>query len=731
MLQHRILPVLEMSCASCAMSIETYLTATPGISKATVNYATEELVVDFDDTIIDLVTIKKHVVDLGYDLVVTTENSTEVKEEKASEAFARLKRNTIWAAIFTLPVFTIGMFFMSMPYGSYISFLLSIPVVFYFGGHFFVSAWKKLLKRTANMDTLVALSTGIAFMVSSINTFFPHLFHHTGHHAPIYFESATVIIVFISIGKLLEERAKNATSIALKSLMNLQPKVVIRLINGKQEEIPYADVKVNDLLLVKAGQQVPVDGKVLSGISHVNESTITGESLPVVKEAGAGLFAGTLNQEGALTMRAEKVGETTVLAGIIQAVKSAQNSKAPVQKLVDQIASIFVPVVLGIALLTFLIWIFSGVENAYTMGMLSAVSVLVIACPCALGLATPTAIMVGIGKGASNNLLIRNAEVLERAMKIDVIVLDKTGTITQGRPQVMNHWVKYYETIPAIKALELNTEHPLAKALASFYAKETNLPAIDGFKNVPGKGVQGKINGADYAIGNLKLMENEGVQWDNKTKQEFENWEQAGNTLIYVSKDQELIAAYGLADAVKDNAKQAISAMKQTGIEVVMLTGDNEKAARSIASQVGVETVISNVLPSEKAAYIEQVKKEGKHVAMVGDGVNDSQALVLADLSIAMGKGSDIAMDVADVTIVSSDLMRIISLFKLSKATVKGIKQNLFWAFIYNLIGIPIAAGILYSSFHFLMNPMLASAAMAFSSVSVVLNSLRLNQIKL
>lgn len=729
---HRLIPVLEMSCTSCASSIESYLSATDGVEKATVNYATEELDLVFDDKQISMTKIHQAVKDLGYDLIIQDENVAETKAEKNQEAFNRLKKQTILAAIFTLPVFIIGMFMMDVPYVNYISFALSIPVIFIFGLHFFTSAWKKLWRGKANMDTLVALSTGIAFAVSTFNTFFPHFWHERSVHAPVYFESATVIIVFISLGKLLEEKAKNATSLALKKLMNLQPKSVIRLEDGQEVVIRYEQVRENDQLLVKSGQQIPVDGKVMSGNSHINESSITGESLPVSKSPGDNLFAGTLNQEGSLVMLAEKVGNETVLAGIIQAVKSAQNSKAPVQKLVDKIAGIFVPIVIGIALLTYLVWIFSGVENAYSMGMLNAVSVLVIACPCALGLATPTAIMVGMGKGASNNLLIRNAEVLEKALDIDTIVLDKTGTITEGKPAV-----KYMtsgltpEEKAILKAMEQRSDHPLSEAITAYLETElTNVPELSDYRNESGKGVTARIQDVTYFAGNIALTSHFSAD-TSSFEAEIKTWQQEGNTLVYFGREGHLSGVLAIADKVKETSCAAIEALKQEGRNVYMLTGDSADAAMVVAEEVGITEVKAGVLPDQKAGFIQELKKQGKTVAMVGDGVNDSQAMVLADLSIAMGKGSDIAMDVADVTIVSSDLNLISSLFHLSRATVNGIRQNLFWAFFYNVIGIPIAAGILYPFNGFLLNPMIAAAAMAFSSVSVVLNSLRLNRVKL
>jgi Cu2+-exporting ATPase len=731
--KHQFFPVLEMSCASCASSIESYLKHLNGVQFAQVNYATQELELAFDSSVITLEEIKKAVVDLGYDLVIQTQNSQSIVEEHERDAYMHLKRQTFWAAIFTFPVFIIGMFFMHWEPGRYISFFLSIPVIFFFGGHFYRSAWKKMRKRTANMDTLVALSTLVAFIFSVFNTFFPDFWHHKNVHPEVYYESATVIIVFVSLGKMLEEKAKNATSLALKKLMNLQPKRVIKFIDGKEVEVKYEDVLIGDVLLVKSGQQIPVDGVIETGASYVNESSITGESLPIYKEKESKVFAGTLNLEGSFTMSALKVGDQTVFAGIIRAVKAAQNSKAPVQKTVDKIASIFVPIVIVIALITLVVWTFSGVENAFSMGIMSAVSVLVIACPCALGLATPTAIMVGIGQGATHNLLIRNAEVLEKALEIDVVVLDKTGTITEGKPQVKQSYMQpdFAALGPIFLAMEKRSDHPLAQAINQFMKDSvTDIVDLEDFQTIRGKGIVAKFDGVTYFAGNQRLMEEFGVAVDSELKESLKQLEFTGHSMIYFGKEGQLLAYFGIADTIKESSKCAIDLLRSHHKEVYMLTGDNQGAAENVAKEVGIIHVQAQALPEDKAHFIEALQASGKKVAMIGDGINDSQAMALADSSIAMGKGSDIAMDVADVTIISSDLAMVPKLYELSRKTVQGVRQNLFWAFIYNLIGIPIAAGILFPFNGFLLSPMLAGGAMALSSVSVVLNSLRLNYIK-
>jgi Cu2+-exporting ATPase len=585
------------------------------------------------------------------------------------------------------------------------------------------------------MDTLVALSTGIAFLFSVFNTFFPEFWHARGIHPHVYYEAAAVVIVFISLGKLLEERAKSKTSSAIKMLMGLQPKTVRVLINGVEQELSIASVKVGDIILVRPGEKIPVDGIVTNGSSFVDESMISGEPIAVEKDAGKKVFAGTINQKGSFKFEAQKVGGDTILAHIIKMVQEAQGSKAPVQKLVDKIAGIFVPIVIGISILTFTIWMLVGGEDAFTHALLTSVTVLVIACPCALGLATPTAIMVGVGKGAENNILIKDAESLELAHKVNVIILDKTGTITEGKPMVTNlHWEdrasEKYRGV--MYGMEIQSEHPLAQAVAIYLKDQgaTQVP-VTSFESITGRGVSAKYNNAPFFIGNRKLMEEKNSKVSKTISSLADEWQAEAKTVIYFSNHENVLAVVAIADKIKATSKAAVEALNKKGIEVYLLTGDNLHTAQAVAKQVGVNHFKGEVLPADKAAFVKQLQSEGKIVAMVGDGINDSHALAQADVSIAMGKGSDIAMDVAKMVLITSDLQSIPKALNLSTKTVRGIRQNLFWAFIYNVIGIPIAAGLLYPINGFLLDPMIAGAAMALSSVSVVSNSLRLRAAKI
>ena len=623
---------------------------------------------------------------------------------------------------------------MNIPYANYIMMALATPVVFWFGRQFHSGAWKQLKHHTANMDTLVALSTGIAWIYSASVTFFPELFHRAGIHAHVYFEASAVIITFILLGKLLEERAKSNTSSALKKLIGLQPKTVIMVSgDGEQKEVPVSNVMPGDILLVRPGIRVPLDGTVISGSSFVDESMINGEPIPAEKTIQSKVYAGTINQKGSFQFRAEKVGGDTVLAHIIKMVREAQGSKAPIQHLVDKVAGIFVPVVISIAVLSGLIWIISGTENAFTYGLLAVVTVLIIACPCALGLATPTAIMVAIGKGADNGILIKDAESLEIAHKINAVVLDKTGTITMGEPAVEAiEWKKNadIESLGRILlGIQRNSEHPLAEPVVSYLGNMgiQGDPLISEVVSITGKGIKAATGNNTYYVGNSKLMDDNKIRVGNDLLTFAESWQKDARTVFYFSDSKDALAVIAVTDKIKESSVQAIKKLHAMGIEVHMLTGDNEQVASRIASEAGVDSYRSEVLPQAKHDFITELQKQGKVVAMVGDGINDSQALAQADVSIAMGKGSDIAMDVAKMTIISSDLSKIPGAIRLSQLTTKTIRQNLFWAFVYNAIGIPVAAGVLYPLFGFLLNPMIAGAAMALSSVSVVSNSLRLS----
>lgn len=731
------LPVTGMSCAACAVSVESMLKNTAGVADAGVNYANQQAWIDFDPKATSLPELDKVLQGIGYGLILAEEEDEAAAEQEKiqQEHYEALKKRTIWAGILSIPVVIIGMFFMDMPFGNYIMMALTLPVLLFFGRDFFINAWKQAKHGKANMDTLVAISTGIAFLFSTFTTFNPDFWHHRGLHPHVYFEAAAVVIFFILLGKLLEERAKSTTSDALKKLIGLQPKTVHIIRNGQEQEIPVKEVRLGDEVVIRAGEKIPVDGKVISGNSFVDESLMTGEPLPAEKKAGEPVYAGTINQNGSFSFVAEKVGKNTVLAQIIQTVKDAQGSKAPVQRLVDKIAGIFVPIVLVIAVVTFITWLILGGENELTHALLASVSVLVIACPCALGLATPTAIMVGVGKGAEHNILIRDAESLEKAHEVNAVILDKTGTLTEGHPQVTEwKWADNLEAnnqhLAAIRTLESRSEHPLAQAIVR-YTTSTETVAVNHFESVTASGVRGSVGGNDYLIGTFSFLEKESTEMNSQLVQLAEERRSLAQTVIGVSCNKQHIAMIAIADQLKSTSAEAVKKLINQGIDVYMLTGDNRQTAEAVARQVGITHYEAEVKPEDKMQFVKKLQQQGKVVAMVGDGINDSQALAQADVSVAMGKGSDIAMDVAKMTLITSDLLVLPKAFKLSKKTVSTIRQNLFWAFIYNLIGIPVAAGVLYPFNGFLLNPMLAGAAMALSSVSVVANSLRLKQAKL
>lgn len=720
-----------MSCAACAVSVESMLKSAPGVKDASVNYANQTAQVVYDPGLAKPVDLQAVVRSIGYDLVVDVEDPDAVQEEAQARHYQEIKRRTLWASVLSIPVVVIGMFFMDWPYANGVMLVLSAPVVFYFGAGFFTTAWKQARFGKANMDTLVALSTGVAFLFSVWNTFFPEFWHRRGIHPHVYYEAAAVVIAFISLGKLLEARAKASTSAALKKLMGLQPKTVRVLIDGEEREIPVAEVRPGYAVLVRPGEKVPVDGVVLSGDSYVDESMITGEPIAVAKTTGARVFAGTINQKGSFRFEAEKVGSDTLLAQIIRKVREAQGSKAPVQKLVDRVAGIFVPVVIGIALLTFAVWMIVGGAEAFPHALLTSITVLVIACPCALGLATPTALMVGIGKGAEHNILIKDAESLELGHRVNVVVLDKTGTITEGKPVMTDViWAEGKDQATLEKifyALEAQSEHPLAQAIVQAWPnKPSPESSMQSFESLTGLGVTAQIDGQRYYAGNRRLLEEKKINIPAHFAATAGTWQSSAKTILWFADDQDVLGIAAVADRIKPTSQTAVRALRQSGIEVYMLTGDQEETARAIATQAGITHFKAGVLPSDKADFIQALQHEGKVVAMVGDGINDSQALAQADVSIAMGKGSDIAMDVAKMTLITSDLQSVPRALRLSAKTVRTIRQNLFWAFIYNLIGIPIAAGILYPLNGFLLDPMIAGGAMALSSVSVVGNSLLL-----
>lgn len=723
-------PVLHMTCASCANSAESIVKSVPGVVSAAVNFGTGDLRVEYRPDSTNPQALQKVVRSIGYDLLLEDEGTRqETLEAMGQERLIQLRRKTFLAVGLSLPVVVIGMFFMDLSFAGWLMWVFATPVVGWLGRDFFVNAWKQAKHRRANMDTLVALSTGIAYLLSVFNLFFADIWRLHGLQAQVYFEAASVVIAFILLGKLLEEKARGNTSAAIRRLMDLQVKTVTVVgADGQERLILIEDIRPGDLVLVKPGEKIAVDGVVVSGHSYVDESMLSGEPVPVLKTEKEKVFAGTLNQKGSFRFRAVKVGAATMLARIIQTVQEAQGSKPPVQRLVDRIAGIFVPVVLGIAVVTFIFWFLLGGHDGVAHGLLAAVTVLVIACPCALGLATPTAIMVGVGKGAEQGILIKDAEGLELAKKINAVVLDKTGTITEGRPEVTGvKWLDDDESSkPVLFSLEKLSEHPLAEAVVKHWAG-TKLVGFSTFESVTGQGVKAAtFDGTVWLAGNRHLLAEHSVVVAPELQAQADEWSRLANTVIWFADGRKALAVLAIADKIKDSSAAAVRQLRAMGIEVYLLTGDNEATARVIAGQAGVQHYKAEVLPFQKAEFIRGLQQQGKVVAMVGDGINDSTALATADVSMAMGKGSDIAMDVAKMTIISSDLRRIPQAIRLSKQTVATIRQNLFWAFIYNVIGVPVAAGVLYPPLGFLLNPMIAGAAMALSSVSVVSNSLRL-----
>ncbi len=731
-------PVTGLSCASCAISVESVLKSEPGVINAGVNFANSNASVEYIPGVADVKHFKQSIQEIGYDLVIEDSEEAADKMEKDQKAnYKSLRRETFLSIAFSVPLVTIAMFFMNIPYANFIMWALATPVVIIFGKHFFINAWKLAKHHSANMDTLVALSTGIAYLFSVFNTLYPAFWVSRGLQADVYFEAAAVVITFILLGKLLEGKAKSNTSSAIKKLIGLQPKTVVRVSDDNSEQtIQIKDVQVGDKLLVKPGDKIPVDGILVSGRSFVDESMISGEAIPVEKIEGVNVLAGTINQKGSFVFKAEKVGAETLLAHIIKMVQEAQGSKAPVQKLVDKIAGIFVPVVIGIAILSFILWAVFGGDTGVIHGVLAMVTVLAIACPCAMGLATPTAIMVGVGRGAENGVLIKDAESLEQAKKINAIILDKTGTITEGHPEVSGIAWKEGAGIPELSALlysiEAKSEHPLAEAVVKYFDQQkVSKVALDTFESITGAGVSVMYDGNSYYAGSSVMMKDKEIEISPELLEKSEAWLEDANTVIWFADRTTALAAVAIADKIKETSTEAIRELMDAGIEVYMVTGDSKKTAAAVAAKTGIKNFKAETLPDDKAAFVKELQARGKTVAMIGDGINDSHALAQADVSIAMGAGTDIAMDVAKMTLISSNLQHVSKAIRLSKQTVKIIRQNLFWAFIYNIIGIPLAAGILYPVNGFLLNPMIAGAAMALSSVSVVTNSLRLKWMKL
>lgn len=757
-------PVTGMNCAACAARVNKILNRQPGVTEANVNLASSVAQVTYDTGICDLDALRAAVQEDGYDILIDTARDVDTARDAEAEAeeerdkqYRSLRRQTIGAIILAITVMVLSMAFMGHTWSGYVTWILSTAVVFIFGRRFYINAWKQMKHRSANMDTLVAGSTGIAYVFSLFNLFFPEFWLSRGIEPHLYFEASSVIIAFILLGRLLEDRAKQKTTGTIRKLTGMQPKTVtvIRSMgdgcccDGYEEiEIPAALARPGDTIAVKPGERIAVDGTVTEGESYVDESMLNGEPVPSFKKKGQKVYAGSINQSGSFRFKAEKTGKDTVLAQIIRMVEDAQGSKAPVQNRVDKVASVFVPSIIGIAVTVFLCWWIFAPEEGFIHGLLSMVTVLIIACPCALGLATPTAIITGIGKGAEYGILIKDAASLEIAKKVDTVVLDKTGTITEGHPTVTdqcwkgglqdkgrNDTDKARRLKAILYTLEKLSGHPLADAVVQFLTDEGDgIPLfaesirIEGYEAIPGKGVRGTSEGTVYLAGNEALLAGNGVEIDDALRTKAGNWLRESKTVMWFSDEKSAIAAIALTDRMKDTSVRAVAQLHRMGIETYMLTGDNIASAGAVAAEAGIRHFKAGVLPQDKAEFIKKLQAEGHTVAMAGDGINDSAALAKADLGIAMGKGSDIAIDTAMITILSSDLTKIPESIRLSHLTIRTIRQNLFWAFIYNIIAVPVAAGILYPVNGFLLNPMIGGAAMAFSSVSVVTNSLRLKK---
>ena len=720
-------PILNMACAACSAAVEQTLRVQKGVLEVTVNLASAQAYVVYDKRITSPRKLAKAVKAAGFVLVEPSDDENETVAGYHRKRVKQRRMAVIGSLILFVPLMVLSMTMPPVAHLHYIMWALATPILFVFGWGFLKGAWQQARNGRANMDTLVTVSTLVAYLFSIFNTLFPEFWLERGLEPHVYFEASAGIITFVSIGKMLEEQAKNSTTAAITKLMGLQPKNVTRIAeNGEMVSVPILSVVVGDNLMVYPGERIAVDGVVYGGDSYVDESMLTGEPMPVRKQSGNEVFAGTLNGKGVLYYKVLKTGDNTLLSHIIRVVQEAQGSKAPVQRLVDKVAAVFVPVIFAVAIVAFVVWMLVGGDEAFSHALLAFVTVLVIACPCALGLATPTAITVGIGKVAEQGVLIKNADALERACRVTSVVLDKTGTITQGTPSVVHtYWCDEALARRVLCDIETRSEHPLAQAVTS-YLQDMVAGEITHFETLPGRGVTACIDGAKYYIGNSRLMAHLQLDIPVEMQKETAQWECDAYTVVWVAATDRVLAALAIADALKPSSVQAVEAMKQAGLQVYMLTGDSKSTARVMAQKVGIENIEAEVLPEQKAHYIKTLQQQGEVVAMIGDGINDSAALAQADVSIAMGTGSDIAMDVAAMTIVSGDLSRVAQAIHISRQTVTTIRQNLFWAFIYNMIGVPVAAGVLYPCCGFLLNPMIASAAMALSSVSVVSNSLRL-----
>lgn len=738
-----ILPVRGMSCASCVNRVEKAIRSLKGVLQVSVNLATESASIEYFPETVSIEDFKRVVKDSGYQVLETKEGDLVEKERRIrEEELLRLKRKFIFGALLLIPILILmyGASFLekrlnlSREINFFLQFLLATPVQFWNGWPFYVGFWKALKQKTSDMNTLIAVGTSAAYFYSVVVTFFPNLIRVEGIMLDVYFDTSAAIIVLILLGRFLESRARGRTSEAIKKLIGLQPKTARVVRDGKEIDLPVGDVQIGDLVIVRPGEKIPVDGMVKEGYSFVDESMVTGEPLPMEKKAGDLVIGATLNKGGTFKFEATKVGRDTLLAQIIRLVQEAQGSKPPIARRVDVIASYFVPVVIGIAILTFLLWSLWGPPPSFTYAFLNFIAVLIIACPCALGLATPTSIIVGMGKGAENGILIRGAEALEKAHQLQTIVFDKTGTITRGKPSVTEvigfEGFTKEEILRMAASAEKASEHPLGEAIVKAAEEEgIGLLNSENFMAIPGYGIEATIDSRKILLGNLKWMEKSGMILTGWLK-EVERLSSEGKTAIFLSIDGRPAGLIAVSDTLKENSPQTVKSLKQMGLEVVMLTGDNERAAAAIARQVGIERVLAEISPDKKAEIVKRIQMEGKKVGMVGDGVNDAPALAQADVGIAIGTGTDVAIETSDITLIGGDLRGVVTAIALSRATIRNIKQNLFWAFAYNTLLIPVAAGLLYPFFGILLNPILAAGAMAFSSVTVVSNALRLRRFK-
>jgi len=721
------LNITGMHCAACASRIEQALRETEGVAEANVNFATEEAGVVFDEDRLSLRDLARVVAAAGYGVVLP---GAEDEERAARQRELRTLRRKLWFSLAATALIMAGMHIIDLPLWALLA--LATPVQFWAGWQFYRGAWAALRRRFADMNTLIAVGTSAAYFYSLVVTLAPNLLARVGADLHVYYDTSAMIITLILLGRTLEARARGRASEAIRRLLRLQPDTATVIREGEEVALPIAEVAVGDTVLLRPGERIPVDGEILEGESAVDESMVTGESMPVDKRPGDLVVGGTVNQSGAFRFRASRVGAETVLARIIRLVREAQATKAPIQRLADRVAGIFVPIVIAIAIITFVVWLVVGPNPTYAI--IAAVAVLIIACPCALGLATPTSLLVGTGRGAELGILIRSAEALEVAGGIDTIIFDKTGTLTRGQPRLTDIAPAPGNTEEAVlhlaASLERHSEHPLGQAVVRA-ARERNLTLAepDQFQAISGMGVRGRVDGRSLLAGTVRLFEESGLAL-GAVKDESERLSAEGKTVMLVGADGEAIGAIALADVAKDEAAEAVDALQGLDLEIFMITGDNRRTAETVAASVGIERVRAEVRPDQKAEAVKQLQSEGRRVAMVGDGINDAPALAQADIGIAIGGGTDIAIEAGDITLIRDDLRLVPEAIRLSRATLRNIKQNLFFAFFYNSLGIPIAAGVFYPLLHTLLNPAIAAAAMAFSSVSVVTNALRLRRFR-